>query len=648
MAGAVTRVRLRSAWGPVLDWLVLLGVLGLIARMAFGGVTFVPAAGFAQNRLPLLWFEQAVALVGAGALGRWLLAGGRALPGALLGTLAAATALALLSLVTTTDRYATREAVFFLVAIVVAALAVAMSATDGIKARAFLAGLSLLGAAEAIIGLGQYASGAATPAYWLSHAFAGAIRTRIHGTFGNPNVLASFLLVGIGATALLAVDLTGRNRLVAIGALAVEIAALALTYSRGGYAGLAAFACAFALLLWPVRRRAWAVLLTITLVAGVAAVALPSVGRRAGSVSLDPEDTAQSRLFIWRTALHIWRTHAAWGTGIGTFNAVYPSYKPPGVLATYAVLRIPGSAHNDYLQVLAEVGVAGTVLAALALAWGVGRAAGRYRRGGPTDQIWLGTWGATCAAVGVTSLVDSTLSVIPNAIMVAGFTAAVAAHASLDHPPLRFWKRLLALPLAAVLAGLLPVLVPLARASVLDAEAHRDVKLGRYAQAVDAFRRAAAADPLNGEALPYFGDLMADLYLRRIDTSLGGWRTARARAEDLYVRAGRLSPWDGYARAALGRLRRAEGRYPEATAAFRQAVSLDPYSPRYRLWLGEALLSVGDRRGAVGPLREAARLYPIELLVIEHHVGHDTVYAQDQTDLGEAHRLLAQLGEEAP
>ena len=189
MAGAVTWVRLRSAWGPALDWLVLLGVLGLIARMAFGGVTFVPAAGFAQNRLPLLWFEQAVALVGAGALGRWLLAGGRALPGALLGTLAAATALALLSFVTTTDRYATREAVFFLVAIVVAALAVAMSATDGIKARGFLAGLALMGAAEAIIGLGQYASGAATPAYWLSHAFAGAIRTRIHGTFGNPNVL---------------------------------------------------------------------------------------------------------------------------------------------------------------------------------------------------------------------------------------------------------------------------------------------------------------------------------------------------------------------------------------------------------------------------------------------------------------------------
>jgi O-antigen ligase len=502
-----------------------------------------------------------------------------------------------------------------------------------------------MSAVEAIIGLAQYASGAATPAYWLSRAFAGAIRTRIHGTLGNPNALANFLLIGIGVTALLAVDLTGRRRLLAIGTLAVEIAALALTYSRGGYAGLAAFALAFAFLLWPVRRRAWPVLLVTVVVAGCAALALPSVGQRAGSIGLDPEDTTQSRLFIWRTALHLWQAHAVWGTGLGTFNAAYPAYRPPGVLATYAVLRVPGSAHNDYLQLLGEVGVIGTGLVAVALAWGVWRAAGRYRRGGPTDQIWLGTWGATCAAVGATSLVDSTLSVIPNAVMLAVFAAAVAAHESLDHPPLRFWKRLLALPLAAVLGGLPPLLAPLAQAAAFDAQAHRDVKAGRYVEAVDAFQRAAAADPLNGAELPYFGDLMADLYVRRIDTPMGEWRTARARAADLYARASRLSPWDGYPHAALGRLRFAEGRYPEAAAAFREAIALDPYSPRYRFWLGATLVSAGDARGAVEHLRDAVRLYPIELLVIERHEGRSAWYAQDHADLDEARRLLGRLGD---
>src|SRR2546425_5377385 len=153
-----------------------------------------------------------------------------------------------------------------------------------------IASPALMSAGEAIIGLAQYATGAATPAYWLSRAFAAAIRTRIHGTLGNPNVLANFLLIGIGATALLAVDLTGRRRLLGMGTLAVEIAALALTYSRGGYAGLAAFAVAFAFLLWPVRRRAWPVLLLTVLVAGGAVLALPSVGQRAGSIGLDPED----------------------------------------------------------------------------------------------------------------------------------------------------------------------------------------------------------------------------------------------------------------------------------------------------------------------------------------------------------------------
>ncbi|HYM91166.1 MAG TPA: O-antigen ligase family protein [bacterium] len=648
MAGPITALRTRPALGQVIDWLVLLGVLGLIAGMAFGGVTFLPAAGFAQNRPPLLAFDQAALLIGAGAFGRWLLLGGRALPRALLWGVSAVAALGLLSLVTTTDLSATREAVLFLVAVVVTALAVAICATDGGTARAMLAALALLGVGEALIGLGQYASGAPTPAYWLSRAFAGVIRTRVHGTLGNPNVLANFLLVGIGATVLLAVDLGGRRRVLPMVALAVEIAALALTYSRGGYLGLAAFVLAAALLLWPVRRRAWPVLLVVAVMAGLAALALPAVGLRGESIGLDPGDTAQSRFFIWRTAGRMWQAHRVWGTGIGTFNAAYPSYRPLGVRTTYAMLRIPGSAHNDYLQVLAETGVAGAGLVALALAWGVGRATRRYRKGGPADRVWIGTWGATCAAIGVTSLVDSTLSVIPTTAMVAAFTAAVAAHESLDAPPLRSPKRLLMLPIVALLAGLPPLLAPLAQASALDAQAHRLVRAGRYVDAVDAFRRAAAADPLSGEALPYFGDLLADLYLRKIDSSVGEWRTARARAAELYARAGRLSPWDGYPRAALGRLRRAEGRYPEARAALLAAIALDPYSPRYRLWLGETLAAAGDPRGAVEPLREAARLYPIELLVIERHEGRSAAYAQDQADLGEARRLLTRLGEAAP
>ncbi len=188
--------------GQALDWLVLLGVLGLIANTAFQGLVFMPAAGFIQSGRPLVAFERAAALIGAGALVRWLLLGGRALPGALLWGLSTVTGLGLLSFVTTTHLYSTREAVFFLASVIVVTLAVLMATTDTIKARVLLGGLALVSVGEAIIGVGQYAGGVVTPVYWLSRAFAAAIRTRIHGTLANPNVLASFLLVGIGVTVL--------------------------------------------------------------------------------------------------------------------------------------------------------------------------------------------------------------------------------------------------------------------------------------------------------------------------------------------------------------------------------------------------------------------------------------------------------------
>lgn len=643
----VTLGRIWAAAGQTLDWLVLLGVLALIADTAFEGLVFMPEAGF-PSRVPLVAFERMAGLLGEAALIRWLLFGGRSLPGALLWGLSVATALGLAALATTTDLYGTRDAILLLTSTIVVALAVMITATDGLKTRVFVGGLAVVSLGESVIGLGQYAGGAATPVYWLSRAFADTIRTRVHGTLGNPNVLAAFLLVGIGASALLAVDLRGKKRLIFLAALCVQIAALALTYSRGGYAGLVAFTLLGGAFLWPVRRRAWPAWLAVAAVTVAAAAMLPSVGLRAGSVTLDEGDTAQSRVFIWRTAIRMWDTHRVWGTGLGSFNAAYPPYRPLGVMTTYAALKIPGSAHNDSLQLIAETGLVGVGLVVVALVWGAWRTARRYRAGGDGDRIWLGTWAAVVGGVGIVSLANSILSVIPNITMVAALTAAVAAHESLEHPPLRFHKRLLSLPLVAALIGIPLLLPPLVQSAALHKEAGRDVAAGRYADAVDAFQRAAAADPLAGDVLPYLGDLMADLYLRRTDSSLGSWQTARAEAAALYSQAQRVSPWDAYPHAALGRLRRAEERYGDAVTAFQEAIALDPYSPRYRLWLGETLAKIEDRRGAAAQLREAVRLYPIEMLVIERHEGHSAWYGQDRTGLAEAHRLLSRVGEMPP
>lgn len=632
-----------TAVAEVLDWVVLLGALVLLGWAAYTELTFMPAAGFLTHRVPLLVFEQGALAVGAAAGVRWLL-GGRTLPGAPLWALAAIVAVCLLSIVHTANLYATREEVFLIVAIATFALGLLMVLTDGLKTRVFLAGLVGIACWEAVQGLGQYAAGVPTPAYWLSPSFAEVIHTRVYGTLGSPNVLAGFLMFGIAGAAVLAISLPALLRSVAAAGLVVEVLALMLTYSRGGYAGLAAFVVIAAVLLLPLRRRAWWVLLLIAVTAGVAVARLPAVGLRAQSLAPAEEDTGTSRRFIWRTARQVWANHRLWGTGLGTFNVVYSAYRPPGVLATYAMINVPGSAHDDYLQVLAETGTVGTGLLAAALLWGLWRAGLCYRAGGVEDRVWLGCGAGAIAGVAVMSVVDENLYVITNLTMLVAFAAVVAAHVARGRRPwLRLPQRLFVLPAAVVFIALPPLLVPPVVATVLHNEASDEVAALHFPEAVETFRTALALDPLNSVIPGYLGDLAADLYRRELTTALGPWQSMREAAAAYYRQAIADNAWDAYPWAELGRLRREQQGYPEAAAAFRTAVRLDPYTPRYRLWLGDALRLAGDRAGARRAYEEAARLYPVELVLIEHHEGRGDRYAASKAQLDEVQRALEEL-----
>ncbi len=636
----------RALWalGEVLDWLVLLGSLGLLAWAAAVGLTFLPSAEFTQDWVPLLWFERVALALGAAAVVRRLL-GGRVLPHAPLVAMGMAGLVCLLSLGHTTILDESRNEVFYLFPLFVLILAALMSLGSPAKTHVVLAGPAALALGEALVGMGQYVSGTPTPAYWLSGAFAAVIPTRLYGTLGSPNVLAGFLLIGIASAAILAISLPWPWRSLPAGALAVQVAALTLTFSRGGYIGVAVFVAAAAVFTWPARRQSWPVLLLILIVAAAVGTALPIVGvRAASSIAPRVEDTLTSRLFIWRTAMAMWRAHPVWGAGIGTFNAAYTAFRPHGVLATYALLRVPGSAHDDYLQVLATTGLAGVGLLAAGLLWGAWRAWRRYAGGGPGDRAWIGAWGAGILGVGAMSVVDENLFVVTNVTALLLSSAAVASHVSSDaRLPVPLSRRLLVLPLGVVLAVLPPLLASPVKAFMLHEQATHEVTEGRYTQAVETFRAAMAADPLNGFTPAYFGDLLADLYIRRVDNAMGPWQVMQVRAREMYMYAMLHSPYDAYPRAQLGRLDRLEGRYPQAIARFREAIRLDSYTPEYRLQLAEVYLLAGDRAGAARQLRAAVRLFPLELLALGRHEGRDARFRATAAQFAEAQRLYTSV-----
>jgi tetratricopeptide (TPR) repeat protein len=306
------------------------------------------------------------------------------------------------------------------------------------------------------------------------------------------------------------------------------------------------------------------------------------------------------------------------------------------------MIGVPGSAHNDYLQILATTGVVGAGLLAAAVGWGIWRGIRRYRRAGQVDRVWIGGWAAAAAGIATVSLVDENLFVVSNLTLLLLFSAAASAQVSLPwRRPTYLWERAFVLPLLAVAALLPPLLPAPVLANALHAQANQEVVESQWGAAVQTFEAALAADPLNSVVPSYFGDLLVDLYDRRQDNPMGPWVTMRARATELYLVSMRLNPWDAYPRAELGNLQRREGLYAESAAWLRDAVRLDPYTPRYHKWLGEVLLLHGDRDAAAEELREAIRLYPVELLTIEHHEGRGVLYAASALELADAERSLA-------
>ncbi len=641
------RISLRTLPEELLDWLILLGVLALVGWAAANGLTLLPSGGFVEHESSLALFDRAAVTLGAAAALRQLL-GGRLLPAAPLWGVAAAAAVGLLSLAHTTYLYDSREGASLIIALSALVLATVIALTSTTKIHVFVGGLAVIAAGEALVALGQYASGTPTPAYWLSRAFAATIRTRAYGTLGSPNVLAGFLLLGIVASAVLAMALPLGWRWLPASALIVDVLALIVTYSRGGYVGLAVFAGVVAALSWPIRRRAWPVLLLLVVVAVVAAARLPSVEARAQSITPEQqqEDTVTSRLYIWHTGVAVWRAHRTWGTGIDTFNDAYSAYRAPDVLETYAMIAVPGSAHDDYLQLLATTGEVGVGLLAVAVLAGLWLGARRYWRGSAVDRVWIAGWAAGAAGIGVVSVVDENFFVVTNISLLLLISAAAAAQVSLrDRRWTRWWERWWALPLIALAVWLPPTLPAPAQAAALHAQASQEVIDGQLVEAVGTFEAALAADPLDSVTPSYFGDLLADLYDRRLNNPMGPWPSMRARAAELYLLAMRLNRWDPYPRAELGRLEQREGLYSESAAWLGDAVRLDPYTPRYRQWLGEVLLLTGDRHGAAEQLREAIRLYPVELLTIEHHEGRGDRYAASAARLAAAERTLKATGE---
>ncbi|MBB3359954.1 MULTISPECIES: O-antigen ligase family protein [unclassified Novosphingobium] len=217
---------------------------------------------------------------------------------------------------------------------------------------------------NALLGIAQFGAGAdAAPIIFQTTHRGVAV-----GLFVNRNHTAVFLMVGMLLSVLPGVvRLAGRDEggaVQAVRAVIVSVLALSVlaTLSRSGVFLLPVALVAAALLARPRRLRLhWMIIAGLGCVIAMALIVQTAPVQELAARYASAADDA--RFDYWRNTWLAVRDSFPLGTGFGSFQKVYQTFEPLNQLSPATVNK----AHNDFLQLLLEGGVAGLALLAMAV-----------------------------------------------------------------------------------------------------------------------------------------------------------------------------------------------------------------------------------------------------------------------------------------
>jgi O-antigen ligase len=169
------------------------------------------------------------------------------------------------------------------------------------------------------------------------------------GIFSNPNELAYSLVILVPLVAYLASTCPLWKRILLWGVLALYIAAIYTSFSRGGMLGLLAV-CMLLGFRWPsVAVR----LSTVVLLAVSVAFVTYGWTRDEGFRGLSSDAGVQERLATMEAGLAMFTDHPLTGVGLGCSVIAWPLYAPQDFHTRWLVV------HNTFIQALSETGLFG-------------------------------------------------------------------------------------------------------------------------------------------------------------------------------------------------------------------------------------------------------------------------------------------------
>lgn len=267
-----------------------------------------------------------------------------------------------------------------------------------------LAAIAITGAAVAALSVLQLAG----PGRLLFPRFAGNPQI-MYSTFGNDSIVAGYLVVAAPLlVAYVLVESRRRMAAAAMGATLLVTYALLALQTRGAWIALVfAAACVLVALVFTARRALAGKAvrpLTIT-VCGLAVFAVVQAtvpGTATGGTTLiervrstfDRSQTGVAdRVKMTLAAGHIIMDHPVAGTGAGTFGYLAPRYQGEvyeerGRSAVFAPSQEhPFNVHNEYVQTVAEMGLAGWAAMLALLISGAGTVTRVWRQPATKDRL---------------------------------------------------------------------------------------------------------------------------------------------------------------------------------------------------------------------------------------------------------------------
>lgn len=230
--------------------------------------------------------------------------------------------------------------------------------------------LLILGTTISLVGLLQYFGVLAHP-WWLG--------PKLSATYVNKNHFAGYInmIIPFAITSIYFNREAGK-RILVVYSLIVMFSAILLTFSRGGWISLLFSSTFLCLSMFDPKKKKvkWAAVsfflvpIAFLLFADIGVKNIENINRPEGSYAYkrQGEINLPVRRRIYRSTVSMIKDHWVLGYGPGSFGTVFPRYRVAGL-----DFRVD-YAHNDYLQIAAELGLASLPLLIL-IAWSTLKAA---------------------------------------------------------------------------------------------------------------------------------------------------------------------------------------------------------------------------------------------------------------------------------